>query len=153
MRHLHIRYGFQLNLHKILRLQLVLRGIKRCRGDQTRIRLPVTIHHWKLFKMILAIPSTENFDSLLFWAAMTLAFFDFLRLGELTCNSKFDQNIHFTQDSITFSTTIGTNTPEFMTVLIKEYKTDPFRLGNTITIGSISSNICPVKAIRSYLAV
>ena len=81
---------------------------------------------------------------------MTLAFFGFLRLGELTCNSKVDPNIHLTQDSITFSTTIGTDTPEFMTVLIKESKSDPFRLEHAITIGSTASDICPVKAIRSY---
>jgi hypothetical protein len=31
------------------------------------------------------------------WAAMTLAFFGFLRLGELTCNSKFNKDVHLTQ--------------------------------------------------------
>ena len=153
VRHLHIRYGFQLNLHKMLRLQLVLRGIKRCHGDQTRVRLPITIHHLKLFSMLLAIPTTPNFDSLLIWAAMTLGFFGFLRLGELTCNSKFDPTIHLTLYSITFSSAVGTETSEFMTILIKESKTDPFRLGHTITIGSTMSDICPVKAIKSYLAV
>ena len=153
VRHLHIRYGFQLNLHKMLRLQLVLRGIKRCHGDQTRVRLPITIHHLKLFSMLLAIPTTQNFDSLLIWATMTLAFFGFLRLGELTCNSKFDPTIHLTLASITFSSAVGAETPEFMTLLIKESKTDPFRLGHTITIGSTMSDICPVKAIKSYLAV
>ena len=112
----------------MLRLQLVLRGIKRCHGDQTRVRLPITIHHLKLFSMLLAIPTTQNFNSLLIWAAMTL-------------------------DSITFSSAVGTETPEFMTILIKESKTDPFRLGHTITIGSTMSDICPVKAIKSYLAV
>ena len=59
VRHLHIRYGFQLNLHKMLRLQLVLRGIKRCHGDQTRVRLPITIHHLKLFSMLLAIHASN----------------------------------------------------------------------------------------------
>ncbi len=76
-------------------LQLVLRDIKRSQGDQIRIRLPITIHHLQLFHMLLSITSTQNYDSLMLWAAaMTLAFFGFLRLGELTCNSKF-YYIHF----------------------------------------------------------
>ncbi len=81
VRHYHIRHGFHLHMHKMLRLQLVLRGIKCSQGDQ----MPITIHHLKLFKLLLAISSTDNFDSLMIWAAMTLVFFGFLRLGELTC--------------------------------------------------------------------
>ena len=94
VRHYHIRHGFTLHMHKMLRLQLVLRGIKRSQGDQIRVRLPIAIHHLKLFQLLLAIPSTTNFDSEMIWAAMTLAFFGFLRLGELTCNSKFNKDIH-----------------------------------------------------------
>jgi hypothetical protein len=40
VRHYHIRRGFHLHMHKMLRLQLVLRGIKRSQGDQIRVRLP-----------------------------------------------------------------------------------------------------------------
>jgi hypothetical protein len=37
VRHFHIRRGIELNLNKMLRLQLVLRGIKRSQGQQLRI--------------------------------------------------------------------------------------------------------------------
>jgi hypothetical protein len=84
VRHYHIRQGFKLNFQKMTRLHLVLRGMKRDQGGQIRIRLPITIHHLQLFHLLLSIPSTKNYDSLMFWAAMTLAFFGFLRLGELT---------------------------------------------------------------------
>ncbi len=120
VRHYHIRHGFQLNLHKMLRLQLALRGIKRSHGDNIRVRLPITIHHLQLFRMLLGITNTQSFDSLMIWAAMTLAFFGFLRLGELTCNCKFNPNIHLTRDSILFAPRSGTKGPEFMTVHIKE---------------------------------
>ena len=53
--------------------------------------MPITIHHLKLFKLLLAILTTSNFDSLMIWAAMTFAFFGFLRLGELTRNSKLNK--------------------------------------------------------------
>lgn len=39
VRHLHIRMGYELDLKKIARLQLVCRGVKRSQGDHTRVRL------------------------------------------------------------------------------------------------------------------
>ncbi len=121
----------------MLRLQLVLRGIKRSHGDNIRVRLPIIIHHLQLFRMLLGITNTQSFDSLMIWAAMTLAFFGFLRLGELTCNCKFNPNIHLTRDSILFVPRSGTKVPEFMTVHIRESKTDPLRLGHTVTGATI----------------
>jgi hypothetical protein len=60
------------------------------------------------------------------WAAMKLAFFGFLRLGELTCNSKYNPNIHLSRDSIGFSPNLGIKSPQFMTVHIKESKAGPY---------------------------
>ena len=151
VRHYHIRQGFKLNFQKMTRLQLVLRGIKRDQGGQIRIRLPITIHHLQLFHLLLSIPSTKNYDSIMFWAAMTLAFFGFLRLGELTCNSKFNPDTHLTPDNISFNFIQEMQKPKSMTILIKESKTDPFRVGQTITIGSTSSPLCPVLAMKRYL--
>ena len=102
VRHLHIRNGFKLDFNKMLRLKLVLRGIKRSQGESIRVRLPITVHHLKLFHMMLAIPTSTNFDSIIFWAAMTLAFFGFLRLGELTCNSKFNPELISSQMMLIF---------------------------------------------------
>ena len=85
VRHFHIRHGYQLDFPKMLRLQLVLRGVKRSQGEKIRVRLPITVHHLQLFHMMLAIPVTTHFDSIMLWAAMTLAFFGFcsLRAGSL----------------------------------------------------------------------
>ena len=74
--HFHIRQGFRLNFQKMSPLQLVLRGIKRSQGGEIQIRLPITIHYMKLFHLLLSIPSTENYNSIMIWAAMTLAFSD-----------------------------------------------------------------------------
>ena len=89
VRHLHIRSGHDLDLKKFIRLQLVCRGIKRSQGCATRTRLPITVSHLNLFYSLLAIKYSSHFDSVMIWAAMTLAFFGFLRLGELTCNTVF----------------------------------------------------------------
>ena len=52
--------------------------------------------------MMLAIPVTTHFDSIMFWAAITLPFFGFLRLGELTCNSKFNSDSHLMPEDVVF---------------------------------------------------
>ena len=62
VRHLHVRHGFDLDLKLCLRLQLLLKGIKRSQGVGLRVRLPLTVHHLKLFYYQLAIPTTSNVD-------------------------------------------------------------------------------------------
>ena len=47
----------------------------------------------KLFFQLLATPTTTNYNSRMIWAAMTLAFFGFLRLGEMTYNSLYSPSI------------------------------------------------------------
>ena len=151
VRHLHIRNGYELNLKKCLRLQLVCRGIKRSQGSSKRTRLPITISHLKLFHCFLAIPQTGRFDSIMIWAAMTLAFFGFLRLSELTCTGTYSPAIHLSPSDITFLPTW--DDPVHFSVQIKASKTDPFRTGQTILIGKSDQTICPLKAMQTYLLI
>lgn len=131
IRHFHIRHGYQLNLRKFLRLHLVCRGIKRSQGSSIRTRLPITVSHLKFFYSLLAIRYTSNYDSLMIWAAMTLAFFGFMRLGELTCNSQFSSDAHLTPLDIIFHP--SQSNPSHLLVRVKVSKTDPFRMGHTRT--------------------
>lgn len=149
VRHLHIRNGYDLDLKKYPRLQLICKGIKRSQGCSTRVRLPITIHHLNLFFCLLAIPHTSNYDSLMIWAAMTLAFFGFMRLGELTCNSKYSFEIHLSPSDVRFLPTLSH--PDYMSIQVKISKCDPFRVGHTILIGKTNQPICPVKAMKMYL--
>ena len=149
IRHFHIRHGYKLDLAKFLRLQMVCRGIKRDQGTSIRTRLPITIRHLKLFHCLLAISHTSNPDSIMIWSAMTLAFFGFLRLGELTCNSRFSSDTNMSPHDIIFLPSY--NSPEYISVQIKISKTDPFRAGQTIIIGRTNQLICPVMAMKAYL--
>ena len=79
---------------------------------------------------------------------MTLAFFGFLRIGELTCNSTFDPKHHLMNRDITF---MPRNSPQYMLVRLKVSKTDPFRQGQTIVIGKTNSALCPITAMVAYL--
>ena len=126
-----------------------MRGIKRSQGGEIQIRLPITIHHMKLFHLLLSIPSTENYNSIMISVAMTLAFFGFLRLGELTCKSKFNPEVHLTLWDVLLTSSVN---PASMTIRIKESKTDPFRIGQSITVEACNSPLCPVLAMKRYLS-
>ena len=149
VRHLHIRNGYELDLKKFPRLQLICRGIKRSQGCSTRVRLPITIHHLKLFFCLLTIPHTSNYDSLMIWAAMTLAFFGFMRLGELTCNSRYSLETHLSPSDVRFLPT--SSNPHYMSIQVKISKTDPFRIGHTLLLGKTNQSLCPVNAMKTYL--
>lgn len=151
VRNLHIINGYKFDLKEFSQLHYILRGIKRSQGDQTRIRLPITIQHLNLFHCLLNIASTKQHNSIMIWAAITLAFFGFLRLSELSCNTKFDEEIHLTSKDIKFFP--NAITPKYMQVTIKESKTDPFRIGHTLTIATSGSSICSVAAMSSYLLI
>ena len=82
------------------------------------------------------------------WAAMTLAFFGFLRIGQLTCDSHFNSEGHLTLSDLVF---MPNSSPKYMLVRLKVSKTDPFRKGQTIVIGRANSNLCPISAMVTYL--
>ena len=144
----HSSHGFELPLSNFLRLRLILRGIKRSQGQQSKVRRPITLHLLNLFSYLLNVRHTDNRDSLMLWVAMTLAFFGFLRLGELTCNSTFDPKQHLMNRDITF---MPRSSPKYMLVRLKVSKTDPFRQGQTIVIGKTNSPLCPISAMVAYL--
>ena len=77
----HSSHGFELPLSNFLRLRLILRGIKRSQGQQPKVRRPITLQLMNLFYYLLNVRHTDNKDS--YDTAMTLAFYGFLRLGEL----------------------------------------------------------------------
>ena len=82
------------------------------------------------------------------WAAMTLAFFGFLCIGELTCDSHFNSECHLTFSDLVF---MPKSSPKYMLVGLKVSKTDPFRKGQTIVIGRANSNLYPISAMVAYL--
>ena len=74
IRYMHIVNGYNLDLKSFLRLQFVLKRIKRSQGSSKFTRLPITLTHLTLFQLLLSNPS---FDNIMLWAALALAFLDF----------------------------------------------------------------------------
>ena len=51
------------------------------------------------------------------WAAMTVAFFGFMRLGELTCNSKFSFETHLSPSDARLLPSLSQ--PDYLSILTK----------------------------------
>ena len=151
VRHMHLVNGYDLPITKFQRLHHILRGIKRNKGASTRTRLPITLDHLKLFHRILHSRPSPTHDEIMIWAAITTAFFGFLRIGEMTCSGLFNSSTHLSRSDASFHD--KTNDHEtFLNLRIKASKTDPFRSSTTITIGSTSGTICSVRALKTYLS-
>ena len=149
VRALHIEQGFADPLHNCLRLQRVIRGIKRTQGSPSSSRLPITddlmLVIWK--SLNLQLP-----DHCMFWVACTLGYFGFLRSAEFTVPSlaSFSPSVHLgVQDLAVDSSTA----PSCIRVTIKASKTDPFRKGCSIHIGLGKYPLCAVHASLAYLAI
>jgi hypothetical protein len=79
-----------------------------------------------------------------------MCFFGFLRVGEVVspANPDFDPKLHLTYKDVRMDTC---ESPRFLQIHIKASKTDPFRKGVAIFLGSTDSSICPVAAILDYM--
>ena len=148
VKHYTIIQGFPLNFKNFDRLFLLIRGIKRSEGKKYTLpkRRPITpniLHtiHNNLFN------STRVYeDKLMLWAALTTAFFGFLRVSEYTSShkTKYDPSSTLLFEDITLS-------PNFATINIKGSKTDPFRQGIAMRLAANNTVLCPVNALNKYI--
>lgn len=149
VKHLHLRSNFTLEWDKFVRLQYILRGIKRYQVQNPKPRLPIRKEHLQDFYNLLQPFTHTNYDNKMIWAAMCLAFFGFLRTSEFTVSQQFQQSEHLGLDDLAFFPSL--EAPTHMSLTIKCSKTDPFRKGITLTLGTTESNVCAVKALKHYL--
>ena len=147
VRALHIEQGFPDPLANCLRLQRVVRGIKRSQGSSSSPRLPITddlmLVIWR--SLDLRLP-----DHLMFWAACSLGYFGFLRASEFTVPSlaSFSPSYHLGVQDIAVD---SPSAPSCMRLRIKGSTTDPFRKGAFIHIGLGRPPLCAVHSVLSYL--
>ena len=145
---LHIEQGFPDPIANCLRLQIVVRGIKRCQGSSSSSHLPITDDLMLLIwqSLDLCLP-----DHLMFWAACSLGYFGFLRASEFTVPNlaSFSPSLNLGVQDIAVD---SLSAPSCMRVKIKGSKTDPFRKGAYIHIGRGRPPLCAVHSVISYLA-
>ena len=147
VRALHIERGLPDPLVDCFRLQRVLRGVKRSRGDAKSVRHPVTDHTLLIiFKALdMNIP-----DHRMFWAACNLAYFGFLRSSEFTVPNlaSFSKESHLSLADIAID---SYESPSCLRLHLKASKTDPFRKGCFIHIGKGNFPLCAIHSLMTYL--
>ena len=143
VRSLHIEQGFPDPLLNCLRLQRVLRGVKRSQGSSAAQRLPITD---SLLLVIHRALDLKFFDHCAFWAACMLGYFGFLRAAEFTVPNLAS----FSPAAIAVD---SRQSPTCLRVRIKASKMDPFRQGCHIHIGLGRAPLCAVHALLAYLSV
>ena len=149
VRSLHIEQGFSDPLVDCLRLQRVLRGIKRTQGDSSSLRLPITDD---IMMVIVRALDLIHPDHCMFWAACNLAYFGFLRSAEFTVPNlaSYVPALHLGLADIAVD---SHSSPSCLRLRIKASKTDPFRKGCFLHIGKGESPLCAIHSLLAYLSL
>jgi len=136
-------------LGNMIRLESIVNAIKRQQGTNTHKRMPITFRILKDLCILLDNSVFTRYVDILVKAMFCVAFFAFLRCGEITCD-KYDPTINLSLSSVTISSDLST-----VYLLLRSSKTDPFRRGVSISLHRIQQEpiCCPVKAILQYLAI
>ena len=134
-------------------MSVLLRGIRRTQVLKAppRVRLPITATLLRKIKSVLAQQSSE-YQNVLTWAACCTGFFGFLRCGEFLVpdGATFSPDIHLTIADVTFQASAQ---EQVFYLNIKVSKTDQYRQGSTVALGSTGADLCPVAALLDYLAL
>ena len=143
--------GNVIEFKKYRKLYYVLRGIKRSQGKskKRRKRAPITPYMLKSINRNLFNSGRLYEDKLMLWAALLTAFYGFLRVSEYTSSHKksYDPMSTLLFADLTF-TRQGA-----VSLFIKASKTYPFRVGVPLRLEPNGSSLCPVVALRHYVAV
>ena len=133
------------------RLRLVQKGICReqaVRGTAPPQRLPITPPILRL--LLPPRHQSATYDQHLLWAAASVCFFGFFRAGEITVPTApaFDQAVHLTWGDVSIS-----EDGRVLRVFLKRSKTDQYGRGIEVFIGATNDDLCPVRAVTSYVSL
>ena len=126
-----------------------LQGFQRS-AKSKRIRLPITVDILQGILTKLSAACRNLFESLLFQAAFSLAFFGFFRVGEITSTGKGDVTIH----KVLSIHDIRWSDDGHLVLHLRFSKADQLGRGATIKVARQPNiSICPVQALQRYLSV
>ena len=122
-------------------LRLVIRAIRRLQGESCHHRLPITINLLRTLKQQIRISNYSLVEQRLLWAALTTAFYGFLRVSEFTSSCSDNATLQWSDIHLSSST---------LTITLRQSKTDPFRRGHTLSISATNTSTCLVRALQQY---
>ena len=130
-----------------------MKGIRKLTSNSKppRVHLPITTDILQGINTVLSA-EPDSYLNKMMWAACCMAFFGFLPSSEFTVPSEYhyDPEVHLSLSDITLDRRYSTN---MVCIHIKQSKTDLFRQGAHIYLGRTYQQICPVKAVVSYITV
>ena len=130
---------------KLVRVETMLKGIKKSEITTVKKRLPLTNNIIKDIVVILRKGYFKSNIDQLMEAACVVAFVGFLRCGEFTVLQKFCPESNICCEDIIFL--------EDRAVLkLRASKTDIFRRGVDINLFQSNSDICPVASLKRYIS-
>ena len=138
----------QSSLPVLKRVQAGISRSRMLRGEQTKLRLPITMHILeRLFDSLMSSPTPENTVT---WAIATVAFFGFFRLGELLLSSvgEFNPAIHLAWGDVSIDDWAH---PSMAQIHLKQSKCDQFGKGADIILGRTEAKVCPVLALLNFV--
>lgn len=123
----------------------VLEGMKR-QNNNRDVRMPITLEILNQILHKLPVVCQDTYETSLFSAAFTLAYYALLRVGELALSkgNSPDRIIQVQHISIQHS---------IINLLIKYSKTDQLGKGTHLRINATDTQFCPVKIMNKYLQV
>jgi len=127
----------------------LLDGFRRSRPGQGRTREPITFP--LLEKIISKLPLICNsiYETCLFKAAFTLAFFGFLRIGEFALTTKSAQHKLLQLADVKITSTL----PPVAKVRVRFSKTDQLGRGTTLQISAnVDGQLCPVQSLIDFMS-
>ena len=132
----------------------MLKGIQKRQSSLThppRICLQIIIEIMKNILQLL-LQRLKSYMNIMRWAACCVAFFGFLHISKFTVpsNDQFDQTCPLCLSYIAID---NRDNPQVLQVKIKQSKTDPFRKGVNIYLGSTRRDLCPIKGILLYFSI
>ena len=150
IRHLHIIQGLDSPPTTSPRIHLVTNGIQRVRPRVSQSRLPVTPTILRRVKVVLD-QDPLGFSSILLWAVCCTAFFGFMRSGEFTVpsSSLYNPDQHLSMKDVAIDNYCS---PSLVAITLRVSKTSQF-LPVTIFLKGTQADLCPVKALLSYLEI
>ena len=145
-----VRFGYPCAVSSMSQLYYILRGVRRFYGQSRHRpkRLPFTVNDCYRFLSFLQSSTLCPLDRKMLWSAITLAFFGLLRSAEFTANAihRFDPTTTLLMTNITISPDLT-----YVCIVLRGSKTDPFKVGCTIRVGSTNNQLCPVSALHHYI--
>ena len=95
---------------------------------------------------------TDNYYNLMIWVTYCTAYFGLVRVSKFFASSpNHISSYYFTDLLLSYLAIDSPIVPHIIRIILKQSKTDQYRLGTHIYLGRTSHQVCPVKALIRYL--